>query len=36
MAEKTILIVDDEPRVRKLVKDFLKKENYNILEAEDG
>lgn len=36
MAEKTILIVDDESRVRKLVKDFLKKENYNILEAEDG
>ncbi len=36
MAEKTILIVDDEERVRKLIRDFLKKENYNTLEAEDG
>ena len=34
--EKTILIVDDESRVRKLIKDFLKKENYNIIEAENG
>ena len=33
---KSILIVDDESRMRKLIKDFLMKKNYNILEAEDG
>jgi len=33
---KTILVVDDEPLIRKLVKDFLKKENYTVLEAERG
>ena len=33
---KTILIADDEERIRKLVGDFLKKAGYNILEAEDG
>jgi len=32
----TILIVDDESRIRKLIKDFLIKEGFNILEAEDG
>lgn len=32
----SILIVDDEPRMRKLIKDFLIQKNYNILEAEDG
>lgn len=32
----TILIVDDEFRMRKLVKDFLTKENCNVIEAEDG
>lgn len=31
-----ILVVDDESRMRKLVKDFLQKENYVVLEAEDG
>lgn len=36
MSSTTILIVDDEARIRKLVKDFLVKENYEILEAEDG
>ena len=36
MGETTILVVDDESRIRKLVKDFLVKENYNILEAADG
>ena len=36
MEEKTILIVDDEERVRKLLKDFLIKENYRTLEAKDG
>ena len=33
---KTILIVDDEERMRKLIKDFLKQKNYNTMEAADG
>ena len=36
MEEITVLIVDDEFRMRKLVKDFLSKENCKVLEAEDG
>ena len=31
-----ILIVDDESRMRKLLKDFLSAKGYQILEAEDG
>ena len=31
-----ILVVDDESRMRKLVKDFLLKSNYDVIEAEDG
>lgn len=31
-----ILVVDDESRMRKLVRDFLVKENYEVLEAGDG
>lgn len=31
-----ILVVDDESRMRKLVKDFLVKSNYEVLEAENG
>jgi DNA-binding response OmpR family regulator len=31
-----ILMVDDEARMRKLVKDFLSKSGYEVLEAEDG
>lgn len=31
-----ILIADDEPRIRHLVCDFLKKSGYTALEAEDG
>lgn len=31
-----ILVVDDEARMRKLVKDFLSKRGYEVLEAEDG
>lgn len=31
-----ILVVDDEARMRKLVKDFLIKSNYDVIEAEDG
>ena len=36
MENKTILMADDEPLIRKLVKDFLKREGFNILEAGDG
>ena len=31
-----ILVVDDESRMRKLIKDFLLAKGYSILEAEDG
>ena len=36
MSNKTVLIVDDESRMRKLMKDFLVKENFKIIEAADG
>lgn len=36
MSELTVLVVDDEARMRKLIKDFLNAKGYNILEAEDG
>lgn len=31
-----ILVVDDESRMRKLVKDFLTRSDFDVLEAEDG
>ena len=31
-----ILVVDDESRMRKLVRDFLVRQNYEVLEAGDG
>ena len=31
-----IMVVDDEMRIRKLVKDFLRKSNYDVVEAADG
>ncbi len=31
-----ILVVDDESRMRKLVRDFLVKNNFDVVEAEDG
>ena len=31
-----ILVVDDESRMRKLVRDFLVREGYEVLEAGDG
>ena len=31
-----ILVVDDESRMRKLVRDFLVKNNFEVVEAEDG
>ena len=36
MVNEYILIVDDEARMRKLIKDFLVAKGYSILEAEDG
>lgn len=36
MERLKILVVDDEARMRKLVKDFLIKSNYDVIEAEDG
>ena len=36
MPNQCILVVDDEQRMRKLIKDFLKAKGYSILEAEDG
>jgi two-component system, OmpR family, response regulator ResD len=36
MERKKIMIVDDEPLIRKLVTDFLKKQGYTPIEAEDG
>lgn len=36
MEKQKILVVDDESRMRKLVKDFLVKNNYDVLEAGDG
>ncbi len=36
MNDITVLVVDDESRMRKLIKDFLQQKNYNILEAGDG
>ena len=36
MEDIKILVVDDEARMRKLVKDFLSIKGYIVLEAEDG
>lgn len=36
MDKLKILVVDDESRMRKLVKDFLLKSNYEVMEAQDG
>lgn len=36
MNDITVLIVDDESRMRKLVKDFLVQKGYSTLEAADG
>ncbi|MBO5160058.1 MAG: response regulator transcription factor [Lachnospiraceae bacterium] len=36
MERLKILVVDDESRMRKLIKDFLVKSGYEVLEAEDG
>lgn len=36
MPSNTILVVDDEQRMRKLVRDFLIKKDFRVLEAADG
>ena len=36
MIDNYILVVDEEQRMRKLIKDFLSAKGYSILEAEDG
>ena len=36
MTKGTILVVDDESRMRKLVRDFLVKQDFEVLEAGDG
>lgn len=36
MTKIKILVVDDESRMRKLVKDFLVRRDYEVLEAQDG
>ena len=36
MNDTLILIVDDEARMRKLIRDFLVAKNYKIIEAKDG
>ena len=36
MNDITVLIVDDESRMRKLIRDFLVKKGYTVIEAGDG
>lgn len=36
MEKCKILVVDDESRMRKLVRDFLVKQDFEVIEAEDG
>lgn len=36
MEKLKIMVVDDESRMRKLVKDFLDKKGYEVIEAENG
>ena len=36
MDKLKILVVDDESRMRKLVKDFLEREGFQVIEAGDG
>lgn len=36
MEKLKILVVDDESRMRKLVRDFLVRNDYEVIEAEDG
>ena len=36
MAAKKILIADDESRMRKLIKDYLRRDGFEVIEAADG
>ena len=36
MNPTTIMIIDDEPQMRKLIRAFLEKEGYDVVEATDG
>lgn len=36
MEQATIMIIDDEEQMRKLIRAFLEKEGYNVVEATDG
>ena len=36
MERLKIMVVDDESRMRKLVRDFLVKQDFDVIEAEDG
>ena len=36
MSDITIMVVDDESRMRKLVKDFLIQKDFKVIEAENG
>ena len=36
MAKNKILVADDESRMRKLIKDYLVREDYEVIEAENG
>ncbi|MGN0362947.1 MAG: response regulator transcription factor [Bilifractor sp.] len=36
MDKLKVMVVDDEARMRKLVRDFLVKDNFNVIEAADG
>ena len=36
MEKLKVLVVDDEARMRKLVKDFLQRQDYLVIEAENG
>ncbi|MBM6861285.1 DNA-binding response regulator, partial [Clostridium saudiense] len=33
---RNILIIEDEIRIRILLRDYLKKEGFNVIEASDG
>ena len=36
MEKLKVLVADDEPRIRKLVRDFLVRQDYEVFEAGDG
>lgn len=36
MATKKILVADDESRMRKLIRDYLKRDGFEVIEAADG